>query len=501
MAPKIDLQKMINVSEAIDYTKGKILATLAMLPFLCSLCMATPSPPDWVRNLGLSPGYPDAEYLTGFGVSEASFAEAEEKARNNLAQRIEVLVEGEQEFEIQETEGLIEKEVFTERMRSQHRVVLQGLRYLRYQGKEQYFAFAILERSRATETYQAHLTRQMENIQEMFNKAGAWSDSVKWMVRAAIVVEKAWPDAQLLQSLSRNRRTLDSLHVLRSRVADQFQELVDGLQLTGHAPTQMGVWGKRLEEPLEVEVRQGNRPVDGVPVEFFFTRGNGQLGGRDGGSGSRIEVLTNIEGKAFCQVDQVRSISRDNQIRAQIDVFRFAAEADAGARRLLARWKNRPTKQFHFSSRLFTRQIDLLTVFLNGSADEQVFEEGERVSCEIHLPVSASVFLLQIDAGGTMEIARQLEVKGEDGGPGWEVTRGGNSLVLKYESEAAALQGSGLETLLAVALPLGSALPFPPGGFHQEEELWRAIAEVVEGKPWSAGWVTYEIRAKKEAGG
>lgn len=476
-------------------------SVLLWLGLTCRLCVAAPPVPDWVEHSGRSYRYPDAEYLTGFGVSEESFAAAEEAARSDLARQIEVVIEGEQEFVHQETgsAGLSREEMrFYERSSSRHRVVLQGVHFERYEEKGRYFALAVLERGWAIETYRADLARQLEEIRQSLTRTGAWPDSLRHVIRAATVAGEAWPEARILRSLSRSGEVLDSLYALRSRAVEQFQRLVEEVRLVGRDPAARVAWGEGLAAPLALRLTRGDQILVGVPVEFSFVRGAGELESEQGGAGIRVVALTDAEGQASCRVRRAGSICQDNQVQARLALAQLAALADSAAVALLASRASLPAKVFRFSSQLFVHPPPrLLPVFLNGSAAEQTFADGEKLAVAVRLDGPASLWLLSIDARGRLEMTSHLAVQGEDGGPGWQVRREGEGFVLHFEADTAALQGAGVETLIAVALPPGRVLDFPPGGYQQGEALWKAIAQQAGTDSWSAGWASYELKAKR----
>ena len=78
-------------------------------------------------------------------------------------------------------------------------------------------------------------------------------------------------------------------------------------------------YGNKLAEPLVVELHHQNKLLGKCPLKAIYTRGTGQLRNSRGETGTSISIYTDLEGKGYCWVDAVKSISHENRIQVTAD--------------------------------------------------------------------------------------------------------------------------------------------------------------------------------------
>ncbi len=131
--------------------------------------------PDWVKNFGKSASFPDAFYITGFGISKASNDDdkadartrATENARANLVQKISVKVQNTitSRKEENNTEYLEHVNSFTQSTSS---LEIQGVEMQSYfnNGDNMYYAFAYVKKEKLYSLYAAKAEELMKEIHQ-----------------------------------------------------------------------------------------------------------------------------------------------------------------------------------------------------------------------------------------------------------------------------------------------------------------------------------------------
>ena len=243
-------------------------------------------------------------------------------------------------------------------------------------------------------------------------------------------------------------------------------------------------YGNALTEALVVQVHYQNEPLGECLLKATYTRGTGQLKNSRGETGTSVSIYADTEGKGYCWVDAVKSISRKNRIQVTVDVEGIQLPILQAA-------------VFRYASAFPTRhKIGAPTVALNGSTDEQTFAEGSKVDIEINVPDKCHLHLFSIVADGNFGYLQSVPIEQAYDGNGWSVSSTKSGWTLQMDRvPLMADYGRGVETLLVITTEKAWK---PDRKTFTTESLIRQLDESVGVDNWRVGWVSYHIEPKKE---
>ncbi len=164
---------------------GRFWFCLNIALALTSLAFALETP-DWVKNYGKSARYPDAMYLTGFGMDKLgkdkdrakSMQRATESAKGNLIQRVRVSIQSTVGSQVIE-KGQAISSYFSSATQSSSSLEIQGLTVETYydDGDDISYAFAYASRRNLSAVYQDRATKLRGEIRQHVESGKRFEES------------------------------------------------------------------------------------------------------------------------------------------------------------------------------------------------------------------------------------------------------------------------------------------------------------------------------------
>ena len=456
--------------------QGIVVSVVSILVYVV-VCVAysEDEPPSWYTER-----FNDEHYYYGVGYSKESMEAAKAKARKDLILSIALTIHTEVEEHSQRVHDGNSEQIEGEfRTRSRSYAKQESLPGVKIShslpGRTGFYARARLSR----ETYRKHLKQKQTEVQKIVKFGEA--ELADEHVTAAL---KTYSDAlKIAKTLTLpDGETSNAISVV------DIQQKIDAIQNDIHIVTisgseQTSDYGNKLTDPLVVEVHYQNKPLRECPLKATYTHGTGQLRNSRGEIGTSVSVYTDAEGKGYCWVDAVKSISRENRVQVTVDVEGLQLPAQ--------------TAVFRYTSTFPMRsQTDKPTVTLNGSADEQRFAEGREVVIQISVPNKCHIHLFSIVADGNFNYLQSVPIEQAYIGKGWSVSSTDSGWTLQMDRvPLRADYGRGVETLLVVTT---EKVWKPNGDAFTMDSLVRQLDESAGADNWRVGWVSYHITPKKE---
>lgn len=428
-------------------------------------------PPNWFME---TPN--DENNYYGVGHSKESMEDAEAKARETLIMGIAVTIHAEvEQYSESVDDGNSEKmeaEFRTQSRSYAKQELLPGIKiHERRQGASDYYALARLSR----EKYRQHMNSKHTEVQERVEFGdGRLADG--HVIDALKVYSVALKTAETLTFLDGEVSDTVSVLDIKQKI-DDVQDDIDIVIISGDG--QAVNYDKPLPQPLVVEVSYQNKPLRKCPLRATYTHGTGKLRNNRGETGASVSIYADTEGKGYCWVDAVKSISRKNRVQITVDVEGIATQA-----------------VFHYTSTFpMQDKIGAPTVALNGSANEQAFTEGSKVDIQINVPDKCHIHLFSIVADGDFNHLQSVPIERAYTGNGWSVSSTKSGWALQMDQvPLRADYGHGVETLLVVTTEKAWE---PNRKTFTTDGLIHQLDESVGMNNWRVGWVSYHIETEK----
>lgn len=423
----------------------------------------------------------DEGYYYGAGHSTKSMEEAEAKARKNLILVIAATIHAEVEQHSRSVDdGNSERTEggFTTRSRSYAmQESLPGVEICeRHLGQTDFYARARLSQ----EKYRQHMKQKYTEVQEIAT-SGDKKLADGHVIDALKAYSAALTTAKTLTFLDGEASNAVSVVDIQQKIA-AVQNDIYIIEISGDG--QICDYGSKLADPLVVEVHYQNEPLGKYPLKATYIHGTGELRNSHGETGTLVSIYTDTEGKGYCWVDAVRSISRENRVQITMDVEGIQLPASQAA-------------IFRYTSTFPTRdKTGAPTVTLNGSADELTFAEGSKVDIEIRVPNKCHIHLFSIVANGDFGYLQSIPIEHAYIGNGWGVISTNSGWALQMNRiPLRADYGRGVETLLVVTTEKAWK---PNKEEFTIDSLIRELDESVGTDNWRVGWASYHIEPKKQ---
>ena len=458
------------------------LILLVVCFLICAPEFVAHAQPKWYKK----PPH-DEEYYYGEGMSTESMDKAENEAYAKLAQGILSKIEVQQLHRVIST-GVGKYEIIRQDYSDLTRITAkQTLPGVHIKDRDslgnKHYALACLSR----EKYHQYIQQQWAEVRKIVTHGNS---SIKTgdVVTALKEYSEAFKVAQSLPFPDTDSLKSQSAADIKRRITRIENDLKITL-VSGNE--QAGTYGDSLVDSLVVQVHHQGNPLDSFPLWATYTRGTGQLRNSGGEMGRSVPVPTDENGLAMFWVEDIKSLSRVNRIRVN------AKELPISKRR-----------DFHYSSLFSAHSMQGPVIYLNGSADEQLFTENDKIKLEVHMPQKCYLNLFEIYADGHLKHLQSVPIQFEKYSLNSQlrVRYEQSNWILEYINELLpnAKRGPGLETLLAIAtqevwIPtkVKKAQKWLSDKFGETltpEELISQLDEDVEAGKWKVGWTSYMVK-------
>jgi hypothetical protein len=236
---------------------------------------------------------------------------ARSQALNDIATQISVSISGEMLREVIERNDTLRSKMTT-LVRASAKADLDGVELAgTYEDDSNCWAFLRLDR-------EVYRRGRQEKIRAAAGVAGSLLAEALGEEQRGNTVPALRAYARSLISLERylgepvtadvNGRTVYPVH----EAYGSMQRLLDGVVLQLPQSSRPAKIGKPLRPPIEVTARRtGSGPVPGLPLQFSFVRGSGEM---------PRDVVTDAQGVGRCAIRRITSLEKLQIVEARVDV-------------------------------------------------------------------------------------------------------------------------------------------------------------------------------------
>jgi len=484
-------------------------------------CGGTKNVPSYIKNPPSS-----RIYYYGSGSSTESRDDAEKSARVNLAKNIWVKIEAES---IRRTTQDSE-EFYQEAKERASQVALRDSRIVDYRRVEN--THCVLARVERAEVAR-EIKRLLDLICEPYRMAKRLEGQGKVLDALQKYLDARRRARMVLPVLEDEKMDLDGdgkeelvMHHLHASIS----QLLNNIRLCAVSGNgQIAEFEGQLEEPLVVaaylappgrSLSEGI-PVPGLRINFRYKKGRGRMaeaGSTLSHTSSTIQIDTDRNGRATCQIKKVQSLSAENIVEVSVDVKVIRNILMSMPDALDKEYPLTPLDKavfFKYQSYFkpdasneadgqFSQSVGP-TLLINGSEKHGTFKHNEKVTLSVRVQKRCSVHLFHISDLGKIKFIeakrldepekyRNWEVK-RYGGGGWEFSIRGITLTKrgKIEMEAfIAIQSPTTVSVLSGYIPSRKTKVNVENLNSKHEIIKHFDAEVGKGR-WRVGQISYEI--------
>ncbi len=266
--------------------------------------------PDWVTNHPVL-----KEYYIGIAMAskeqlKGDYHEvAKKNALRNMASEITVDISGEFVHRLAERAGMVEEEVVS-RVQSRTEAKLRGYELVdNWEDDSAYWVYYRLSKEKYRQMRSEALRKVAGLAYDLYLKGqnSLQNGKVAEALQLYLQAYRAIGD-HLGEPVT--RLSTDGEIFLNNEIFLALQNLLSATQLQAENGKLYGKIGQPLDNLLRVKASYKNQPVNRLPVQFRFVKGEGELSDK---------VLTNKQGLAQCKISKIKAAKSLQIIEASLD--------------------------------------------------------------------------------------------------------------------------------------------------------------------------------------
>lgn len=288
------------------------LFLLFLLLFL--IITAYAKAPEWVRNRPI-----DNNYYIGIGYAPKikgnndHLEKAKNEALKNLASEITINISGEIVSDMVEKSGMLEEELRS-RITSTTQAELEGYEVVdEWQDKKQYYIYYRLSKAKYSQARIEKINKAISLALDLFDRGRNSETQKEYSLALSFYLQALMPlDKYITEPLKTdyNGRPI----YLSNEIYSSLQNLLSNIEFTAINAKLAAKRNSAVKELLKIKATYSEQAISNLPVNFEFTRGDGDL---------QKKAHTNIDGIASSKIILLKSNDKLQFVKASLDLSKL----------------------------------------------------------------------------------------------------------------------------------------------------------------------------------